>query len=250
MPPTTGGAAWGTAGCNMGGEPFSDAASLAQAVFSPKVMIGLAYVRPFALKELAYKSFTFISPVGEFGVTAAAYSHSGNATFNQQYTSAGYAMHLGRDIALGLTLNYFYTGADDPHYNSLRMLSATISLAARPAEGLTVDFNLFNPYAVSFGAEQRAQSPALATLGASYRVAPQLLARVQIDKELTSKLQVRAGLEYTFLEHFKLRAGVANEPLVYAFGMAVDWDGYGVDLAAQLHPVLGFTPQVASYFSF
>ena len=73
----------------------------------------------------------------------------------------------------------------------------------------------------------------------------QLTASIEVEKDLDWPLSVQAGIHYQLLSNFAIRLGISTQPSSIHFGFAYQWsNGFGIDVAASYHQVLGFTPAI------
>ncbi len=239
----------------MGGSPqgLDDAASIAQtiapAAFAHKTQIALSYSQYHSLRALSHKTLSAVVPVKVGGVVAAV-THYGSQLYNELQLSSGYALRISPSIAVGVALHYLHTSTADPYYTPQHLFTASAAVEARPTESLTMGAKVFNPFAVKLAGESGERVPALFAAGLSYKLLPQLLASLQVEKGLYTRARVQAGVEYTFLEHYSLRGGLSTEPMMYTFGVGAVWGQCTFDFAAGIHPVLGLTPQLTAQYTF
>ena len=94
--------------------------------------------------------------------------------------------------------------------------------------------------------------PALYTLGASYKI----LDNLTVVSDVTLNDRVHAGAEYTLLNMFSLRAGLARDiydggsDMLFSGGLGFRWKGIGFDYAYQSHPVLNATHHFGLSFTY
>ena len=153
-------------------------------------------------------------------------------------------------IAVGVALHYLYSGTSDPYYTPQHLATFSLATHYRPNERLVVGVKVYNPVSMRLTSSEEVHTPILFTLGASYRLADELLAVAELEKQLYHPESMRFGLEYGWNKLFYARAGVATQPLIWSLGLGVKRSHYAIDIAVQQHAVLGLTPQLSGHYSF
>jgi len=84
----------------------------------------------------------------------------------------------------------------------------------------------------------------------SYTFSPAFLAVIEAEKDMNSKLIIKAGAEYHFARSFFARLGISTNPTLFTFGFGLEFGRFTLDFSSGYHPVLGFTPSGSLIFSF
>ena len=87
-------------------------------------------------------------------------------------------------------------------------------------------------------------------LGASYRMTSTLMGTIELEKDLLHRPLLRAGMEYGWRQMLFVRTGMPTRPGCFSFGLGYAHRNYHIDMAAQMHPVLGLTPQLSLSYLF
>lgn len=211
--------------------------------------VALAYQQQFLMQGMGYASAAAAVPVG-FGAFAFSAVHYGNSDYNEQMLSLAYALPLGKQLSLGAAFHYLHASTSDPYYDPQHLLTFSVALQYAPSDKLTVGFKAYNPSAVALQTASQLYVPARFNLGASYWLADELLAVVEVEKSLYDDASLRCGLEYVFFDFYAVRMGFSTAPVCYTFGLGMQRQHLGVDLVAQYHSVLGMSPLLALSYRF
>lgn len=214
-----------------------------------KASVGLGVRQEFLAQGMGYAMLGGVVPTG-FGAASASVVHFGSSEYNEQNISLAYAIPIGKAVALSAVLHYLHSGTADPYYDPINRVTFSLSLGFCPSDELMIGFKAFNPVAVKADAPEEQRVPTLFCLGLSYRLVDGLLSVAEVEKRLDQQATLRFGLEYVFKESYFLRVGVNTFPVAYSFGFGMEFGGFGADLAAQIHNVLGLTPQLSLNYSF
>ena len=214
-----------------------------------KATVGLGVRQEFLTKGMGYAMLGGVVPTG-FGAASASLVYFGSSEYNEQDMSLAYAMPIGKVAAFGAALHYLHSGTSDPYYDPVNKMTFSLSLGFSPSDDLQIGFKTFNPIAVASDVPEGQRVPTLFCLGVSYRLIDDLLSVAEVEKRLDQQVALRFGLEYVFRDSYFFRVGVNTFPVVYSFGFGLDLNGIGVDIAAQIHNVLGLTPQMSLNYSF
>jgi len=197
--------------------------------------VTLDYRCGYLMTELADKSLRLQLPTGASGMALAAYSHHGDATWNEQQLALGYGMRVTSWLRLGVGARWLYRGIGDAHYESHQWVAPSLLVQGKwPRTTLTL---------LAGTRPWDGQQPWRLHLQAAYRALPQLLTLVEVEQE--DRLRLRLGMEYVYAKWCFLRVGMATRPLVCTAGLGVRMRHYSIDLAIGVHDALGITPQTS-----
>lgn len=88
----------------------------------------------------------------------------------------------------------------------------------------------------------REELPRALAAGLSYHLAERALFTGELYKDVRFPLSWRSGLEVRLINQLYLRGGITTEPLTYALGVGYSLSRLSINLAAQQHYALGWSP--------
>lgn len=238
-------------GCGVALDDFwSRVGSVAGIAKLERPSVGLSFRNNFLLSELSYKSVAFALPVTKSGSLGTIYTHFGNADYNEQRVNLMYAQKFGHMFALGVEFDYLHSGVSEAGYESANLFTFGVGLQFYPTSTLTIGAHIFNPISTHYKTEVKMDVPALFRAGVAYNFIKNATATMDFVKDMNHNSDLRFGLEYTFFDFVNARIGFATQQLTYSFGVGIDRSSWGVDLAMQVHPTLGVTPQISAVYKF
>jgi hypothetical protein len=120
------------------------------------------------------------------------------------------------------------------------------SLDAGLAYTLIDDVLLFGARATNLNrarlGQAREELPRSLAAGLSYQLAERALLTGELFKDVRFPLSWRGGLEVRLINQLFLRGGITTEPLTYAMGVGYSLSRLSINLAAQQHYALGWSP--------
>ncbi len=238
-------------GCGVAVDDFwSQVGSVAGIARIDRPEVGLSFRNNFLLSELSYKSVAFALPVTKSGTIATSYTHFGNSDYNEQRVNLMYAQRFGHMFALGVEIDYLRSGVSDAAYQTANLFTFGVGLQFYPSSTLTIGAHIFNPISMHYQTEVKMDVPALFRAGVAYNFIKNATATVDFVKDMNYHSDLRFGLQYTFFDYLNARIGIATMPMIYTFGLGIDRQSWGVDLAMQVHSTLGVTPQISATYKF
>ena len=230
-------------------DPESAMRNVAGLAQSKNRAIALAFRQNYSISGLSYGSAGVVFPVS-FGTFSSSYIHYGDADYNEQMLTLSYAMPLGNSLLAGVSFHYLYSATSDAYYFPQRLYTFTVAIRYVPSEDIVVGFRAFNPIAVMLNSSDDDYSPSCFNLGLSYKMTTDFMAVAEVEKMLFNRPTLRFGLEYSFWDFCRARVGISTEPTIFSFGFGIERPRFAVDVAAQIHGVLGLTPQLSTHYLF
>ncbi len=203
--------------------------------------LGIAYENRFLMQELSLQSAGVVAPT-KFGVLGLSFNQFGYTLYKEQMLGLAYARAFGKDLRIGLKLDYFSTSFSEDYEN---FSAITFELGVQYAinEKLTTGAYIFNPGKARLSEYTDERLPVILRFGLAYEFAEKLIGTVEFEKNFDRNASIRAGLEYYVLEKFFVRAGINTQPGLFTFGTGFDLGPVRIDLAGNLHQVLGTSIQ-------
>lgn len=239
-------------GATLGLDDFwSSEQNIAGSAFREGTTVGVAYRQHPISRELPYMHIAVSMAVGKQGTVMCNYLYHGSKLYNEQQLVAGYAMKIVPELSIGVTANYLHSGSNDAYYERQNLLSCAVALQYRPSRRCIVGAKVFNPLFVKTNSTRYTMRvPVVFNVGLGYLIAEDFTGVVEIEKNIYQTPNVRFGLEYCFWKIMSCRAGFSTYPITYDFGIGVSHKHLAVDIAAEVHNILGLTPVVDICWSF
>lgn len=197
---------------------------------------GIDYRQEFMTNGMADKAIWLSAPVHGSGQVGVHYSHYGNLDYHEQQLGAGYALRATEWLRIGASARWLHLGSSDSRYRPRQWLAAELLLHMEPSTSTSFE--------VAAGTRPWDSCARFhLRLGTAYRPVSQLLTALAVEQE--DRLRFRLGMEYGYEKHFFVRAGMHTAPVTFCFGLGIRYGHYAFDLAAEVHSVLGITPQTS-----
>lgn len=214
-----------------------------------KFSLGLYYENRWFLPETAYKSAALAVPV-KFGCLGLSFNQFGSSKYSENKFGLAYAKDFGRYLQIGLQLDYLLINNGE-NYGKQSAFTFELGIQSQVTERLRLGTYIFNP--VSFTLKQtlnQEKLPIVFRFGLAYQFTKDFVGQCEIEKNTEHEgVSLRGGLEYEALKNFYLRAGLQTNPGLLTFGLGYEIRFARIDVAAQLHQVLGASIQIGMIFS-
>lgn len=214
-----------------------------------KISLGLYYENRWLMPETAYKCGAFALPT-QFGTLGLSFNQYGSSKYNENKFGLAYAKDFGRYLQIGLQLDYLLLKVGND-YGSFRAVTFELGMQSQVTDKLTLGTYIFNP--VSFSFEQtlnHEKLPIVFRFGMAYKFTKDFIGQCEIEKNTECEgVSLRGGLEYEAVKDFYIRAGVQTNPGILSFGLGYTISFAQINVAGQLHNVLGPSVQIGMIFS-
>ncbi|HOI31648.1 MAG TPA: hypothetical protein PLC47_02690 [Bacteroidales bacterium] len=212
------------------------------------IAVGIAYQNRFMMQALSLQSAGIVAPT-KIGVLGLSFNQFGYSLYKEQKLGLAYARDFGKVLRIGLQLDYFSTSFSDA-YEKFQAISFELGVQYDVNEKLTAGAYLFNPGKVRLSEYTDERLPVILRFGLAYQFSDQLVGTAEIEKDFDREASIRAGLEYYVLKKFFVRAGINTQPGIFTFGTGFDLGPVRIDLAGNLHHVLGTSIQSSLIIQF
>lgn len=228
-------------------DAFSGAVNQAALAEVKKACAGIYGERRFMLKELSNYSAALALPskLGGFGL---ALYYFGGSQFNTSQVGAGYGKKLGDKIDIGIQFNF--NGISIAGYGSSSTISAEAGTIIHLTEKLHIGLHVYNPAGGKFGKNGSEKLASVYSTGIGYEVSDKVFISTVIGKEEDQPVNINAGLEYRFADHFFSKTGVSTATGNYFFALGLQWKSIRIDAVNSWQNALGFTPGIMLLFNF
>lgn len=204
--------------------------------------------QPFLLNDFNTASLVLGLKTGN-GAFGLNYSNYGNEFLQIHNTGLGYSLQLGENLQSGIKLNHFFYNAGE-YYNSKSILTADFGLAAQLTEELEIGLSIKNPTLSKLDDFDNERVPTVMQFAAGYQFSKMLSLHAGLKKDMVYPLSFLAAIDYQPTEKIKFKGGIGTNPTLAAFGIGVLLKNFEVNIATQLHQILGWSPDFSITYNF
>ena len=232
---------------NMQKDPLSFTGNQAALATTDQAAIGLYGERRFMLAATSFFNAAAVLPTraGNIGLQC---NYSGFKNFTENNIGLAYAKSLGSKVDIGIQFNYY--GYRIPVYGAASTVNIDAGIIVHLTDRLNGGMQLHNPVGGKFGKQSSEKLASAYAFGLGYDASDNCFVSTIFIKEEDQPVNIVAGVQYQFAQQFFMRIGVnSNTASVFA-GIGAAWKKMRVDIAANYHPQLGFSPGILflSYF--
>lgn len=205
--------------------------------------LGIHYENRWMLRETGDKSAGFGIRMERLGSIGFIVHQFGSDAYSESQFGIAYARDFGPHLQMGLRADYllFHFGDSYPNRSSLGF---EFGIQSSINEKLMLGFTLCCPLVE--GQKSSNALPLVARTGIRYRFCEGLSGYCDIEKDSQHEgLGLHGGFEYELFSTIQLRAGMQMNPDVFSFGIGYMISIVHVDIAAEMHPLLGTSIQVS-----
>lgn len=201
--------------------------------------VGVFAERRFMLNETSLYSLTaaFPTSLGNFGLQV---NHSGFKNFNENKAGLAYGRSLGTKVDIGVQFNYY--GWSTPGYGNASTVNFEAGVIVHFSDKLNGGIHIYNPVGGRTGKTVGEKLAAAFKLGMGYDASENFYVGAELIKEEEKQVNVTGGIQYHFKKQFFVRAGFISETGSGFAGAGISWKNLRLDIAANYHPQLGFSP--------
>jgi len=209
---------------------------------------GAYYENRFLIKELSIKGGVAALPVkgGTFGLCISNFGYS---LYHENKYSLSFAKAFGDKLSVGIAMDYLTTKIGEG-YGSQGVLAAEFGIQAKPLKGLTIGAHVFNPTRAKLADYNNERLPTVIRFGGDYNFSDKVKVAVETEKDIAQKAIFKAGIEYKPVKELYLRAGIGTNPTLTSFGFGLNLKRIQIDISANYHQTLGFSPQIGLTYIF
>lgn len=203
------------------------------------------YVRYYGLSELADVAATLSYPT-KWGVVSGGVHTYGFDLYRETSLQVSW-MYRYESLKSAIRIHYDHIAFPSP-YGSDGSLGFDIGFVFPLSEKLDIGAlatNLNRP-TVGVDAQER---PRLMSVGLAYKPLDKGIVLIDILKDVRYPIATRVGMEYPLVDALVLRAGVGNRPVNTTFGAGFSIKQWQVNLSAERHQELGWSPGIDVVFT-
>ncbi|CAN5874330.1 hypothetical protein BH11BAC4_BH11BAC4_07390 [soil metagenome] len=218
---------------------FSFTSNQAALATVPVAGIGIYGERRFMLNENSLYAVAAAIPtsLGNIGIQL---NYGGFKNFNESKIGLAYARSLGKKLDIGVQFNYY--GYRIPSYGNASTINFELGAIIHFTDRLNAGIHIYNPVAGKLGKSSDEKLAAAYKLGMGYDASESFYVSAEVIKEEDKPVNVTGGVQYRFKKQFFIRAGFISETSGSFGGVGVSWKNFRLDIAANYHPQLGFSP--------
>lgn len=205
---------------------------------------GLYYENQWMLKETAFKHAAVAKGFSNLGCIGLNIVQFGGSQYNENLFGVSYARAFGPYLQMGLRVDgqLFHWGEDYPN-----QIGADFALGVQSqlTDQLRLGACLFHPIIKRLNTFQQEELPVVMRFGLSYMFISDFVGHCEIEYDNSRNgFSLRSGMEYVIYERFCIRAGMQHNPNLLSFGAGYRLRGITLEVAAQMHQLLGAAVQV------
>ncbi len=192
----------------------------------------------FLLDELTGVTAGVVIPTkaGNFGATLGYF---GFETLSEQKIGLAYARKLFKNLSIGGQFDFFNLQTGD--FGSASTFTFEFGMQYEYSKKLTLGMHTLNPIRAKLNEDEILASNL--KIGLNYKFIETATLFAEFEKDLNFESSFRGGMTYLPTPNLEFRAAIRTNPTSFAFGAGYQMkSGFGLDLAANYHQILGFTP--------
>ena len=222
-------------------DPFSFTANQAALARAKNIALAAYSERRFLLAAMSAYRFAAVFPtqLGNFGLQL---DYAGFKNFNENKMGLAYACHLGPRVDAGIQFNYY--GYRVPAYGNASAIYFEAGAIIHFTDKLNGGVQVYNPVGGKLGRASNEKLASAYKFGLGYDASAAFFAGAEVIKEEDRPVNVIAGVQYHFEDHFFARAGIISESGAAFAGAGIGWNKLRLDVSASYHPQLGFSPGI------
>lgn len=162
----------------------------------------------------------------------------GITSYRSQSAGLSYTRKL-RSLALGIKAQYHQLSI--PNYGQTHSWSYTIGTQFQLTETIRIGSTISS---VNPTANEKTATPTLIRVGIAYRISDKLEGLAELDKLNPQQAYLLMGIDYQILQKLAFRIGFDSSQKAYHTGFGLQWAKFTVDIATNVHPILGLQPEL------
>ena len=205
------------------------------------------YQSRYSLPELASVGGAFAIPLkkaGVFGLSVHSFGKSDR--YADQKIGLAYARKLAPGFSIGGQIDYI--GLTIPQYGNRGLVTFELGIIGQVMPKLKVGVHAYSPIRQKINETEYV--PAVLSAGAAYEPNKKCLITAEYEQDMRNLPVFKAGIDYRIAPVLSLRLGVgsaanlngAGSTVLVSGGFGVHLTKIAIDITAQYHNQLGYTP--------
>ena len=230
----------------------SQAAAISDVFSANNNQAGMGFIKDMAFAISAGNSFTLkelntIHAVGVFptktGVFGFTVNYSGLQAYNEKKIGVSFAKSFGEKFSAGLQFDYMNLFIEEIGNKHLFTFEAGLQYYLLPQ--LLLGAHVNNPIRLTIDEETDEKLPTIMRFGLNYMPSKKIALLFEVEKDLDFKPMFKFGIDYRVVDKLSLRGGFNAAPFTGSFGIAAHLKSIEIAVAANIHPVLGVSPNLS-----
>ena len=209
---------------------------------------GLYFENHYLLKELSLSAIGLTIPLNKsaFGIS---FRYFGFSLYSEMNAGIAYGMRLTKRFSAGIEVNYLRMHIADG-FKDNQLVSCEMGLQFRAGEHLWLGLHVANPVPEKTSSSSENRIPTLMRFGLSWHIIEGLQSNIEVEKDLTHKPGLNAGIEYISCKSLVIRVGLLTNPQTFTFGVGLKIENIQFDIASSYQMILGYSPQASLSYTF
>lgn len=210
--------------------------------------VGLNYGRRFNLRELSQVALAGIwhTDVGNFGISAY---RNGFDLYNRTKIGLAYARTFGENIGFGVQFNVMDTYIDEID-NQPPGFTFEMGFRYKINDEFSFAAHYFNPTRARIHPDFEDRYSTILRAGFEFQPVESFALAGEAYKDMNQEIAFRMGMDYALVEMIFIRVGFATGTQQFGGGLGIHLESIDIDLTAQLHRTLGWSPQIGLNYRF
>ena len=220
--------------------------------FYGKTAAGIYYDNRYLLRETSTASFGFIFPLKNgsdaFGTSLC---HYGGGNYGELKVGLAYSKSFASVFSFGLQFDYLLNYFKEATYGKRSGFTFETGIYGQVTKNFSLAFHVYNPARLKMVTYNNITEyiPTVLRLGLAYTFPQKCLIGFDIEKNLDTKMQYHAGVEYIVHQYVTLRGGLRFPDFSFSLGFGTQYKNLSIDFASSYHPSLGYSPQLGLVYA-
>jgi hypothetical protein len=220
--------------------------------FYGKMAMGIYYDNRYLLKETSTAVLGFMLPLKNGSdVFSANLYHYGGGNFGEMKAGIAYSKSFASVFSFGLQFDYLLDYFKDATYGKRSGFTFETGLYGQITKSFSIGFHVYNPARLKMISYNNTTEyiPTILRLGLAYKFRGKCIVGLEAEKNLDTKMQVHAGIEYMISDFLILRGGLRFPDFSFSLGLGTQLKSLSIDFASSYHPYLGYSPQLSLIYA-
>lgn len=228
-------------------DPWGAVNNPAGLTLTGKFAAGMHGENRFMLREVGYMA-CFAAFTVKSGLFGFALGRQGYSAYNESMASVSFKKDLGKSVSAGIRLEYIFIRSGREDFRKEGAISCDLGFISFITSELSIGIHLLHPVIFHTGNHSFSIRSSVFKVATGYSFSDKARLIFQAEKDLYSKMVLKAGTEYALTPWLFIRTGLSSGPLQLSFGFGYQRRFLCVDISAIMHQHLGWYPQCSIHF--